>query len=56
MIERKILIHNLYRQFEKDKWNIENILLGQLNEIAIATKKDNKKITMIIKIEEEEKK
>ena len=23
----KLLIHNLYRQFDKDKWNIERNLL-----------------------------
>ena len=54
MDDKKILIHNLYRQFEKDKWLIERNLLAVMNEIMLVSKKDNYKISMIIKIEKEE--
>lgn len=53
MSERELLINSLYRQFEKDRIMIKKNLLYNLNEVAIVTHKDKKKITMIIKIEEE---
>lgn len=55
MDNKKLLIHNLYRQFEKDKWIIEQNLLTTMNEIMLITKKDDLSISMIIKIKQEEK-
>ena len=55
MIDKKLLIHNLYRQFEKDKWLIEKNLLEAMNEVMLVTKKNDYKISMIIKIEKDEK-
>ena len=55
MIDKKILIHNLYRQFEKDKWDIERLLLSSMNEVLLITKRNGLKINMVIKIEKDEK-
>lgn len=51
----KLLIHNLYRQFDKDKWNIERNLLNNLQEVILVSKKSGYKISMTIKLEKEEK-
>ena len=51
MTSKEWLIHNLYREFEKDKWDLKDILLI-MNEVVLTTKKDNYKITMTIKIDE----
>ena len=51
-MNKEILINNLYRKFEKDKWQIKDILLI-LNQVLLTTKKGKHKITMIIKIEED---
>lgn len=54
MNTKELLIHNLYRQFEKDKWNMKQVL-SIMNEVMLVTKRDNLKISMIIKIEEDKK-
>ena len=51
MLDKKILIHNLYRQFQKDKWIIEENLLNNMNEIMLVSEKNGYKISMVIKIE-----
>lgn len=55
MNNKKLLIHNLYREFEKQKWNIELLLLTQMNNFYLESKKDGYKISMTIKVEKEEK-
>ena len=55
MIDKKLLIHNLYRQFEKDKWDIERLLLNTMNEVVLTTKRNGLKISMVIKIEQDKK-
>ena len=52
MSNKELLIHNLFREFEKEKWKIKAQLLKKLNEVILTSKKDNYKISMVIKIEE----
>ena len=52
MNNKELLIHNLFREFEKEKWRIKTQLLKKLNEVILTSKKDNYKISMVIKIEE----
>ena len=54
MTEREWLIHNLYRKFEKDKWQLKMNLMQGFKEVALTTTKGKEKITMIIKIEDNE--
>lgn len=54
MNDRQLLIHNLYREFEKEKWKIQLSLLSGLNTATLITRKGNFKISMVIKIEKEE--
>ena len=53
MNSRELLINSLYRQFEKDRILIKKTLLQSMNEVAIVTHQNKKKITMIIKIEDD---
>ena len=48
---KEVLIHNLYKKFEKDKWNIKQLLL-LMNEVILTTQNGNYKISMTIKIDE----
>lgn len=52
MTEREWLINNLFGKISKYKNDIKNTLLN-LNEIVLVSHRENKKITMIIKIEDE---
>ena len=53
MMEREMLVRNLFRQIEKDRLKLIQRLIYATTEEVLTTSKGNKKITMIIKIEEE---
>ena len=55
MQDKEMLIHNLYRQFDKNKWQIKLNLLSSMNEVMLVSRKGDYKITMIVKLEKDEK-
>ncbi len=53
MMDKQILINNLFRQLEKERKNIRNLLLFEMNQVMLVSHKGDMKITMVIKIEKE---
>lgn len=53
MIEKQILLNNLFKKLKVEELNIKNIILQGIDEIMLVSRNKKYKISLIIKLEKD---